>query len=162
MSSKNQQTLSNMIDEQQRDKQPERDLWPGIEQALVRESVTQVKAKSAIKPSFAIAASVLIAVFVGWFGFESGKSIQGEALVAALSEQHQSQKQSLLIRYKDSPATTSNWQEQLDELDKAATAIKAALNEDPNNAALLKMLKHVYEQQMQIIERVHQPAWNQI
>ncbi|MBF7074140.1 hypothetical protein ISG33_12085 [Glaciecola sp. MH2013] len=159
-----------------RNRMPERDLWTGIEQAIVQAVVQEDKAqqhKESIgltrstpnfirKPSFAIAASLFIVVCTTWIAFESGKSMQGESLVAALSEQHQMQKQSLLVSFKDSPASTTNWQQQLDELDQAALAIKKALQEDPNNTALLKMLKHVYEQQMQLIERVHQPAWNQI
>ena len=57
---------------------------------------------------------------------------------------------------------TDNWQKQIDELDEAAIAIKKALAEEPNNPALLKMLKNVYQQQMMIIERVHEPRWKRV
>ena len=157
--SNNQQKLDDLIQKHQQASRfgmlPERDLWPGIEQAIL-------PVKSSNNKYFAVAASLMLAVFIGYFSFESGKAAQGDALVAALSEQHQSQKQSLLVQYQDSPALTSNWNEQLDELDDAAAAIKAALKEDPNNPALIKMLRHVYSQQMQIIERVHKPTWSQI
>ena len=44
----------------------------------------------------------------------------------------------------------------------AADAIKAALENDPNNMALLRMLQSVYQQQIDLIERVHAPKWQQI
>lgn len=150
--------------------QPERDLWKGIEQALEHnpktQSATHTLAKkryfSNTKPILAMAASLMMIAVIGWMSFESGKSVQGETLASIMSEQHNNQKQSLLIRFKDQPATTDNWQQQIEELDEAAEAIKKALAEEPNNSALLKMLKNVYEQQMAIIERVHEPRWNRI
>ena len=57
---------------------------------------------------------------------------------------------------------TENWQQQLEELDEAAIAIKKALENEPNNVALLKMLKKVHQQQIMLIERVHAPAWKTI
>ncbi|WP_346993140.1 hypothetical protein [Alteromonas gracilis] len=47
-------------------------------------------------------------------------------------------------------------------MDDAADAIKTALKEDPDNSALIKMLHHVYQQQIALIERVHAPKWQQI
>ena len=168
MSSSSQQKLDEMVKKGSRELTPERELWTGIEQAinqsenLISESDLG-KANKALwqKSTFAIAASVFVAITVGLFAYETGKTVQGDALIAALTEQHQNQKQSLLIRFKDRPAATNNWQQQLDELDEAAAAIKKALAEEPNNPALLKMLKNVYEQQMAIIDRVHEPTWNQ-
>lgn len=150
--------------------QPQRDLWKGIEQALEQNPKAQYRRDisskkhffSNTKPILAVAASLTVIAVVGWMSFESGKSLQGETLVSIMSEQHHNQKQSLLIRFKDLPAATNNWQKQIEELDEAAEAIKKALAEEPNNPALLKMLKNVYEQQMAIIERVHEPRWNRI
>ncbi|AGH47072.1 hypothetical protein C427_4973 [Paraglaciecola psychrophila 170] len=48
------------------------------------------------------------------------------------------------------------------ELDDAADAIKTALENEPNNMALLKMLQSVHQQQINIIERVHSPKWSQL
>jgi len=166
-------SLENRVNGLDLEKQPERDLWKGIEQALQRTSVDsahinkvhsskQTHIFNKPKPLLAMAASLVVVTFIGWMSFESGKTRQGENLVAALSEQHNAQKQSLLIRFKDQPAMTDNWQQQIDELDEAATAIKKALSEEPNNPALLKMLKNVYEQQMMIIERVHEPRWKRV
>lgn len=164
--------LQKAIDQLTLEKQPDRDLWKGIEKALAHDpeqsdtinkvNHTSVATFTKPKPMLAMAASVALLFFVGWMSFESGKSLQGESLVAAMSEQHSSQKQSLLIRFKDLPASTDNWQQQIDELDVAAEAIKKALAEEPNNPALLRMLKNVYEQQMAIIERVHEPRWDRV
>jgi hypothetical protein len=164
--------LDKRIKELTLDKMPERDLWKGIEQAIEfdeRHHKSSDSAKTgekhlflAPKPMLALAASFLVLVAVGWTSFESGKSLQGASLVAAMTEQHNMQKQSLLIKFKDQPAITDNWQQQIEELDEAAQAIKKALAEEPNNPALLRMLKNVYEQQMAIIERVHEPRWNPI
>jgi hypothetical protein len=158
-------SLENRINKLHLEKQPERDLWKGIEQAIEQtpaHSDNKIPFFNEPKPFLAIAASLIVITFVGWMSFESGKGLQGENLVAALSEQHHAQKQALLIRFKDQPAMTDNWQQQIDELDEAAIAIKKALSEEPNNQALLKMLKNVYEQQMMIIERVHEPRWKRV
>jgi hypothetical protein len=60
------------------------------------------------------------------------------------------------------PTSTDNWQQQLKDLDEAEKAIKEALQDSPNNPALLGMLKHVYQQELAIIERVHAPTWQAI
>ena len=80
-------------------------------------------------------------------------------LVSQLSQQHEEQKQFLLTGYAQQPALTDNWQAQLTELDEAATAIKTALREDPNNAAMVNMLQQVYQQQIKLIQSVHRPGW---
>ena len=79
-----------------------------------------------------------------------------------MSKQFETQKASLLVAYQDQNAVADNWQGQLAELESAADAIKAALQNDPNNMALLRMLQSVYQQQIDLIERVHAPKWQQI
>jgi hypothetical protein len=64
-----------------------------------------------------------------------------------------------LIRFQDQPALTQNWQDQLTELDDAAVAIKMALRNESNNMALLKTLRYVHQQQINLIERVHSSKW---
>ncbi len=140
--------------------QPERDLWPGIEMALAKSTQEHIQ-KPAYKnwAPMALAASVaLVAVLM--FGLRPGD--QGQNLLASLSAQHEQQKQALLVAFKDQPALTDNWQQQLSDLDEAAAAIKKALAEEPDNLALLKMLQQVYQQQINLIERVHTPKWQQI
>ena len=168
-------------------REPERDLWRGIELSLHSQvsggadnngphnaplshhkssSVTRLSTK----PWLAMAASAML-VSVIWFfspAFTTGETsdeqpkLSGYALVDALSEQQDDQMSTLLASYDSAPELSENWQAQLKELDDAAGVIKAALKDDPNNRALLKMLKHVYQQQITLIERVHAPKWQQI
>lgn len=159
--------LRTQIDSLDKSKQPERDLWAGIEIALADEDspneISQQEMRNDKPKFYAIAASVAFVGSLTWFGMqESSTRIGGDELIAALSTQHEAQKDALLVKFQDQPALTQNWQKQLEELDEAAVAIKAALKEDPNNLALLKMLQNVHQQQIDLIERVHSPKWRQI
>lgn len=161
-------------------KMPERDLWPGIEIALAQQderaqqdlrgqtySPVHNKAGKGMSRYAAMAASVALVGMVSFFVMKqsdvtSPDHISGEELVSVLSNQHETEKNALLVKLKDQPTLTENWQQQLTELDEAANAIKAALKQEPNNLALLKMLQNVYQQQINLIETVHSPKWQQI
>lgn len=157
-------------------KQPERDLWPGIELALVKQEDRARKVHDLSDKNVrvnsnslywgraaALAATVAIIAFVSWKGvLQDDAMISGDELVAALSAQHEEQKNALLVQFEGENALTNNWQQQLAELDNAAEAIKKALLNEPDNIALLKMLQSVHQQQINLIERVHSPKWSQI
>jgi hypothetical protein len=151
--------LVSQLSELNKVQQPDRDLWPGIELALLCESSEPLMVVSG-KKMYAIAATVAIFGLIGWLSVNQYPvSLTGDELVASLSAQHLDQKNALLIRFQDQPALTQNWQEQLTELDYAAVAIKMALRNESNNMALLKMLRHVHQQQINLIERVHSSKW---
>ena len=169
--SKEQTHLQAALQDTPKDIQPKRDLWQGIELGIERQAdVTQSRALTRVTKSgqYAIAASFSALAFVGWLAMQqltpltSEPDISALSLANSLSEQHQLNRQGLLVSLQDQPALTENWQEQLTELDAAAMAIKTALEHDPNNMALVKMLQSVYQQQLQLIERVHSPLWRQI
>ncbi|MFT6267346.1 MAG: hypothetical protein ACJAVV_000143 [Alphaproteobacteria bacterium] len=176
MSNTKKPSIEELIVALEKYKNPERDLWQGIEFGLQQntnttadiqgeadKSPTQVRqVRSSLRPVYALAASVTLALLVGYFSFQTGRVESGQALIVQMSEQHSLQKDSLLTSLQGQPTTTQNWQQQIAELDEAAVAIKKALENEPNNAALLKMLQRVYEQQIALIERVHAPAWQQI
>lgn len=160
--------LKQKLGELDKSKMPERDLWQGIELALAN-----APAPNQMEPEkpqivsgarmFAVAATFAFIGLFSWFGMnQPAPGVGGQELVAALSDQHQEQKDALLVKFKDQQALTENWQQQLQELDDAAIAIKAALKEDQDNIALLKMLQNVHQQQIELIERVHAPKWRQI
>lgn len=154
------QQLATQLEQIDSHKLPERDLWVGIERALVDQAEPKASSHA---PRYLLAASVLLCITVGWLSFNPlGQPQQGRDLVAQLSQQHLQQKNALLVQFKDQPALTQNWQQQLQELDEAEAAIKTALQNDPNNMALLKLLQGVYQQQINLIERVHAPKWSQI
>ncbi|MCW8093146.1 hypothetical protein OPS28_15225 [Alteromonas ponticola] len=160
------QELQQKLDSLSREKQPQRDLWKGIELSL--ETNTTERAASGFQTKhLAMAATVVLVATLSWFTLkpmrpETQQNLTGQSLVQALSNQHQQQMNALLVKFEGQPAMTQNWKQQLQELDSAASAIKAALEEDPNNTALLKMLQNVYQQQMMLVERVHAPKWQKI
>ncbi len=146
---------------------PNRDLWQGVELAITSEPPAAKSNNKYINKYVAIAASLLVPVgLIGilMMGGQSPADLPGSqsGLAAQLSGQYERQKASLLVTYSDQEAVTDNWQSQLAELETAADAIKAALENDPNNRALLRMLQSVYQQQIDLIERVHAPKWQQI
>ena len=155
------QMLATQLADVDKEQLPERDLWPGIELALASGASDQSRAVVA-KKMYLIAATVAMFGLIGWLSInQQPVSLTGDDLVASLSEQHLKQKNALLVRFQDQPALTQNWQDQLTELDDAADAIKTALENKPNNMALLKMLQSVHQQQINLIERVHSPKWQQ-
>ena len=163
--------LAQHISEISKEKQPERDLWRGIELGITTQQgdASQDDALSSAVSSkqwMAIAASaclVSLLWFATSFAFKADESrSDGYALIDAMSTQQQQHVNSLLASYESTTAITEDCQEQLKELDDAADVIKAALKDDPDNSALIKMLHHVYQQQIALIERVHAPKWQQI
>ncbi|MFC4701395.1 hypothetical protein ACFO4O_14595 [Glaciecola siphonariae] len=169
----NANSLTQKLSEIRREREPEKDLWPGIEFAIISDKQKQqqdnhasrlqgAKATKSRRVYLAAAASVCLLVLIANMGFEYMAQHNTQSLIAKLSAEHQQQKQALLISVQDAVPATNNWQQQLADLDEAERAIKQALDEAPNNPALIKMLKHVYQQQLAIIERVHAPAWQQI
>lgn len=165
------QKLAEQIGNLEQERLPERDLWRGIELGIEQpHENTADKEKRSFPKVVAMAASLGLIVSLSWVGLNQSPSTdmnellaqQGQQLVEALSDQHQAQKNALLVEFSDTPAATENWQQQLTELDEAAVAIKTALQEDPNNKALLRMLQSVYHQQIELIERVHAPRWREI
>lgn len=151
--------------------QPQRDLWTGIEVSLVQHSALPTpkpSMSSAFRTWFSVVnmSAVTAALIIGIFSWDTMQDIQksqiGSELISALSKQHESQKNNLLASFEDNTALTPNWQQQLAELEIAASAIKKALDQEPNNIALLRMLQQVHQQQIDLIEAVHAPKWTQV
>lgn len=154
--------LAEQLADLEKNQQPDRDLWPGIELALSSDASESSRVVVG-KKMYLVAATVAVFGLIGWLSVNQQQvSLTGNELVASLSAQHQEQKNALLVRFQDQPALTQNWQTQLTELDAAAEAIKMALENEPNNMALLKMLQSVHQQQINLIERVHSPKWQQM
>jgi hypothetical protein len=155
------QALAAQLADLNRGQQPDKDLWPGIELALSSEYSEPSHVVD--KKMYLVAATIAIFGLIGWLSVnQQPVSLTGDDLVTSLSKQHLEQKNALLVRFQNQPALTQNWQDQLAELDAAADAIKTALENEPNNMALLKMLQSVHQQQINLIERVHSPKWQQL
>lgn len=165
--SNNQHRLKQCIMQFNREKSPERDLWHGIEIALVEQDKSkqskQNQANNNIwRNTLAIAASVCLVVLISYSALYGQPQTYTMPLAEQLSQQHEQQKAHLLVSFQNMPTNTDNWQQQLEDLAIAEKAIKEALQNSPNNPALLGMLKHVYQQELAIIERVHAPTWQAI
>jgi hypothetical protein len=156
------QAIADQLADLNKEQQPDRDLWPGIELALSSDTAERSSVMAA-KKMYLVAATVAMFGLIGWLSVnQQSVSLTGDDLVASLSAQHLKQKNALLVRFQGQPALTQNWQNQLRELDDAADAIKTALENEPNNMALLKMLQSVHQQQINLIERVHSSKWQQL
>jgi Tfp pilus assembly protein PilO len=162
------QQLLNDIQSLPKERQPERDLWPGIEVAMSLDKVEANHKGSIVtfakQPTwFAVAASFFMVAMVAWVNFGDIGTVEvNEAFIAQMALEHEQQKSALLVKFEDQPALTENWQQQLKELDEAANAVKKVLLQEPNNIALLKMLQNVHQQQIDLIEVVHSSKWTQI
>ncbi|MCF2862680.1 hypothetical protein ABMY44_12685 [Pseudoalteromonas sp. Cnat2-41] len=148
------QFLNQQLQQQQKEISPERDLWPGIEQGI--NAHTHTADKSWFKPALGSAAAAILVAVIG-LNLPSQQGSQPSNQFAVISDVFEQQKQNLLVQYQAQPALTDNWQQQLQELEQAEQAIKTALEEQPNNRALLNMLAQVYQQQLNLINNVHQP-----
>lgn len=153
---------------------PERDLWPGIAIAIAISTdadndQNRGSRVAANAPVYAMAASIMcLALAIYALVFNSHINLQPEvlqpqpSLALAMQTQHQKQRQALLVSFANHTPLGGNWQAQMESLDNAEQAILAALDSDPNNHALLKMLKRVYQQQLSLLETVYHPKWQAI
>lgn len=159
--------LSQLIEHLPTEKTPGRDLWQGIELALEQDPQSSGRSSRARLWLASAAAIVLCVGLTSQYWLKpvsepSAGPLLGDALVTALSEQHQAELTRLLVTVQDATPVTSNWQQQLDDLQQAENVIKQALQQDPNNTALLQMLQNVHQQQLLLVERVHAPKWQRI
>ncbi|MEM0909973.1 MAG: hypothetical protein AAGJ37_03305 [Pseudomonadota bacterium] len=142
-------------------KSPERDLWQGIELAIASEQTEPVRRRH-IMPLYAIAASVMLVIVIGIGNYDSGEMSQTQIIAEQMSTDYLAKREALLVAYGNTAVTVDDLEIQLANLDDAASAIKKAISEDANNPVLLQMLKRVYAQQIELIEKVHAPKWQQL
>ncbi|SFD08142.1 hypothetical protein [Pseudoalteromonas denitrificans] len=151
-------SLENMPEEIQ----PKKDLWQGIDRAIdfkvKPKTLNHFTKLSVVAACFA--AALLSFNFLSTIQMQSNDSEINN--VITMSEIFETQKNALLVQYQEKPALTDDWQAQLDDLEQAEQAIKQALKNEPQNSALLRMLAQVYRQELELINRVHQPKWQQI
>ncbi|MEM5510579.1 hypothetical protein WNY98_17030 [Pseudoalteromonas sp. AS71] len=136
---------------------PQKDLWAGIERAIVNNKQNQKKA--GIWPKLTAIAACTLATLIAVNIFFIAPEPQP---VVAISDYFSAKKNSLLVEYENKEALTTNWQTQLQELEEAEQAIMQALENEPQNQALLTMLAQIYQQQLDLINKVHAPRWQHI
>lgn len=159
--------------------QPKKDLWSGIDIALtmraenaehVPSPTSEASEKSNVISAnflsspkvYALAASFFAVAAISWNMTQTPQVSDASLLVDSMTQQHSAQKDALLVSVSETQPLTQDWQQQLNDLEAAALAIRTALEKEPDNVALLKMLQQVHQQQIDLIERVHSPQWNRI
>jgi len=150
--------LNESLNTLDKDITPRKNLWPGIERAIINAERSTQKHTTIWPKLTAVAAfsvAVLIVVNIVFITPEPKPAV-------AISDYFLAQKNSLLVAYKNQDALTSNWQVQLQELEEAELAIKQVLENEPQNQALLTMLAQIYQQQLDLINKVHAPRWQHI
>ena len=161
------QLLNEQLNQLKTEIKPGKDLWAGIDLAIESEQLSDNEVKSGSFSWQSIAATVAIVSMVGYISLQgpapdSVPQITQVAVAEQLISSHQLQKQAILASYGEEATVNANWQTQMNELDEAALAIKAALKNSPENPALLQMLRQVHQQQINVIENAHKPRFQQI
>ncbi|QBY03844.1 hypothetical protein E2K93_05365 [Thalassotalea sp. HSM 43] len=163
------QELQQQIETLDKDIQPQRDLWAGIEHAIEhRSQQEQPKSRATFTP-YAWAASVVFAVLLTWQLLPT-QQVQAPVEVAAvdpvslLQEQYQEQRNSMLVSFGEPDLTQlpDNIKQQFDELDSAQESLLKALQEDPNNKDLLNLLKWTQQQELSLLDQLYSPKWQSI
>ena len=158
-----QANLTEQVDALPKELAPQRDLWPGIEQAIAK-----LPQQSAPQPTNVAVWTKLAAAFAPvalvsglWFSQGGQEDVSPEWLTP-VSASYELQKRQLLTQVSGTPVLDKQWQESLRELEDAEKSLKKALMAQPQDPALMKMLNQVYQQQLMLIEKAHKPKFSQI
>lgn len=141
---------------------PARDLWPGIEHAI------GVSADPARPPyryhvrQLALAASVLLLLALSLYygGRQPAPALTNPVVLEfldTLRSEHRTSVQNLLARYQEQQPYYPDWTEQMQQLEQAEQVIYQALRDEPANLELVKILRQVQNQQLQLIDAVFDP-----
>ena len=160
----NKSNLSEELEALDKEMTPGRDLWPGIEQAIAklpqqrtREDVSNFQVWTRMAAAF-----VPVALVAGlWFG-QDGTSPQEPEWLTPVSASYELQKKQLLQQVSGQHVVDGKWQDSMAELEAAEASLKQALQAQPQNPALMKMLNQVYQQQLSLIEKAHKPKFRMI
>ena len=144
------------------DRDPARNLWPGIEariHALPQASVPVSPTKRWAWP-LAMAASMLLSAGVAWQmrpAEAPAAAPAAEQVVAATLVQREAT--TLTVQYQaalrelDVQAMPAGWQQGVDALDRSAVEINDALKRDPNSRLLLERLRATYSRRLALSRR---------
>lgn len=139
---------------------PNKDLWQGIEHALVRQPQGKANASSVTKPWFAIAASILmVAVLVSqWWPKNTTQQPQTIYELAQQLNQAQDQQVELIkARFEAAgyKAPSGNFAESLANLQQARKQVTESLMKSPNDRSLLEMLRWVNQQELKLLDQAY-------
>ena len=144
------------------DRDPGRDLWPGIEariHALPQASVPVSPPRRWAWP-LAMAASMLLSAGVAWQMRPADAPVAGptvEERVAVTLVQREAS--TLTVQYQaalrelEFQPVPANWQPGLDALDRSAAEIRSALQQNPDSRLLLERLRETYTRRLALSRR---------
>lgn len=168
----NQQQLDDLIAKHQSELTPRRDLWRGIEAAIAHAEQRKQDNKQLPwhrqRGNWAIAAALVLAVSVVTTKVWSPMNQQQPAtaqLVDVLNAHQQQQREQLLVSYQvTSYEPSAAVEAELAKLRDAGDALSKALQQDPQNQALLEMLRWIHEQELMLIqtELKSENRWQQL
>ena len=144
------------------DRDPGRDLWPGIEariHALPQASVPVSPPRRWAWP-LAMAASMLLSAGLAWqmrpAEAPAAAPAAGQAVATTLVQREATtltvQYQAALRELEFQPAP-ANWQPGLDALDRSAAEIRSALQQNPDSRLLLERLRETYTRRLALSRR---------
>lgn len=149
------ESLQKQIEQLDREMVPKRDLWPGIEQAIASQPrFAPQRANPWLKVAAGFAPIALVAGLV-WQMYAQQTPVYNPVVAA-----YSAQKQKLLQVASHQQPLISNFDESYAELEQAEKSLIKALQNQPEDPALLKMLSQVYMQQIELIEKAHKPAFD--
>lgn len=155
--------LDELMQQQAQDLTPKRDLWTGVEHAIVQRSGSQPPQAAWY---YGIAAALVVTISgLSWWQWSVTPEVAPASLVEVLNAHQQQQRQLMLASYADLARTPSAATEtELVQLREAASAISEALQREPDNKALLDMLRYVHQQELELLrlDLQNTARWQQI
>ncbi|HPM57598.1 MAG TPA: hypothetical protein PK227_10720 [Thermomonas sp.] len=144
------------------DRDPARDLWPGIEARLhaLPQSSTPAVARRRWTWPLAMAASMLLSAGLAWqmrpvetpVAVPAAETRMANTLVQREARTLTVQYQAALRELEFQPAP-ANWQPGLEALDRSAAEIRSALQQNPDSRLLLERLRETYTRRLALSRR---------
>lgn len=156
----NRELESSLLDQVNRlDKEmvPNRDLWPGIERAIANIPQQTRQPQNRWNVVSKVAASFAPVALVAGLWMYQGDGNSGSEMVNPLAATYQAQKKVLMQQVSNNPQVIENYSDSMGELKQAEQALVKALQSQPGDPALIKMLNRVYQQQLMLMEKAHKP-----
>lgn len=152
-----------------RDIPPGRDLWPGIFERLDKlekpgepsgtgRRIASSRRRNRFVPAIALAASLALAVGLGWKQLPAPGAREAGAnapLISAEAEAMTLEYQAALRELQGvAPPRAAANVPALQELDRSAAQIRTALTRDPDARFLLDRLQHTYARRLELTQRL--------
>jgi hypothetical protein len=151
------QALLSQVEQLDKEITPSRDLWAGIEKAIAETPQIGQQPRHSWSAMSKVAASFApVALVAGLWMFQGGQESSMEQL-HPIAASYEVQKRLLMQQVSGSPTVINNLSESMTELKQAEMALLNALQSQPGDPALIKMLNQVYRKQLTLIEKAHKP-----